>query len=155
MRSFARYWLPPLAWMALIWIVSSDIGSADHSVGPFAWIIGAVVPWATPAQVELAHMAARKIGHMVEYAVLAALWFRTLYADRRLAGTQSALTALAISVAWAIVDEIHQSFVPSRTGSSLDVILDSTGATLILLILFARTSIPRLSPRIPAHTASS
>jgi VanZ family protein len=153
--TFVGYWLPPLLWMGLIWSVSSDIGSADHSAGLFGWIVDALFPWATPAQIGLAHLVVRKVGHVVEYAILAALWFRALYAGRRLAGTQSALTALAISVAWAIVDEIHQSFVPSRTGSSLDVILDSTGATLILLILFARTSIPRLSSRIPAHTVSS
>ncbi len=155
MRSFVGYWLPPLLWMALIWSVSSDIGSADHSAGLFAWIAGGLVPWATPAQIALAHLVVRKLGHVAVYAILAAFWFRTLYAGRRLPGTQSALAALAISVAWAVVDEVHQSFVPSRTGSSLDVILDSTGASLALLVLFTRTSITRLAPRISAHTASS
>ena len=153
MRSFARYWLPPLAWMALIWIVSSDIGSADHSVGPFAWIIGTLFPWATPAQAELAHKVVRKIGHMVEYAVLAVLWFRTLYADRRLQPTPSALGALAISVAWAITDEVHQSFVPSRTASALDVTFDSAGAVVILLMLYARTTIARIAPRVSPRGA--
>ena len=140
MRSFARYWLPPLAWMALIWSASSDLGSTDHSAGPFAWLIGVFFPWATPPQIDLAHAVVRKLGHMVEYAILAVLWFRTLYAGRRLPFTGSALTALAISVAWAITDELHQSFVPSRTGSVLDVIVDSTGATLILLALRLRNT---------------
>ena len=138
MRSFARYWLPPLAWMALIWTVSSEIGSADHSAGPFAWLIGVLFPWATPAQIDLAHAFVRKLGHMVEYAILAALWFRTLYAGRRLPVSTSALVALAISVAWAITDEVHQMFVPSRTASALDVMFDSTGATLVLLALRLR-----------------
>jgi VanZ family protein len=135
LRSFARYWLPPLAWMALIWSVSSDLGSSDHSAGPFAWIATALFPWATPAQIDLAHLIVRKIGHMVEYAILTALWFRTLYAGQRLPFTSSARLALAISVVWAITDELHQSFVPSRDGSSLDVIVDSTGATLCLLLV--------------------
>lgn len=138
MTSFARYWLPPLAWMALIWSVSSDLGSTDHSAGPFAWIIGALFPWATPAQIGLAHLIARKIGHMVEYAILAALWFRTLYAGRRLPFTSSARLALAISIVWAITDELHQSFVPSRNASAMDVIFDSTGAGLVLLALRLR-----------------
>jgi VanZ family protein len=133
LRSFARYWLPPLAWMALIWSVSSDLGSADHSAGPFAWIVTALFPWATPAQIDLAHLIVRKIGHMVEYAILAALWFRTLYAGQRLSFTSSARLALAISVVWAITDELHQSFVPSRTASVLDVIVDSLGSTLAML----------------------
>lgn len=149
------YWLPPLLWMGLIWSVSSNIGSADHSAGLFGWIVSALFPWATPPQIALAHLVVRKVGHVVEYAILAALWFRALYAGRRLPSTQSALTALAISVAWAIVDEVHQSFVPSRTGSSLDVVLDSTGATLALVFLFTRSSIGRPSPRVSARTASS
>jgi VanZ family protein len=140
LRSFARYWLPPLAWMALIWSVSSDLGSTDHSAGPFAWIIGALFPWATPAQVHLAHVVARKCGHMVEYAILAALWFRTLYAGRRLPFTSSARLALAISIVWAIIDELHQSFVPSRSASAMDVIFDSTGAGLVLLALRLRNA---------------
>ena len=155
MRSFVGYWLPPLSWMALIWSVSSDVGSPDRSAGLFAWVASVLVPWVTPAQIALVHLVVRKFGHVVEYAILAALWFRTLYAGRRLPSASSALTALAISVSWAIVDEVHQSFVPSRNASSLDVILDSTGATLVLLILFTRTSIIRLSPRISAHPASS
>jgi VanZ family protein len=148
------YWLPPLLWMGLIWSVSSNIGSAEHSAGLFGWIVSALFPWATLPQIALAHLVVRKVGHVVEYAILAALWFRALYGGRRLPSTQSALTALTISVTWAIVDEVHQSFVPSRTGSSLDVVLDSTGAVLALLILFTRSSIARLSPRISAHTAS-
>ena len=155
MRSFARYWLPPLAWMALIWTLSSDIGSADHSAGPFGWIIGALFPWATPAQIDLAHVTVRKLGHMVEYAILAVLWFRTLYAGRRLPFTGSALAALAISVAWAITDELHQSFVPSRNASVLDVIFDSTGALLVLLTLYVRSTVTRVLPRVSAHSASS
>ena len=140
MKSFARYWLPPLVWMALIWSISSDLGSTDHSAGPFAWIMTVLFPWATPAQIELAHVAVRKLGHMVEYAILAVLWFRTLYAGRRLPFTSSALMSLAISIAWAITDEVHQSFVPSRNASALDVIVDSTGATLVLLALRLRNT---------------
>ena len=140
MRSFARYWLPSLAWMALIWSVSSDLGSTDHSAGPFAWIVIALFPWATPAQIDLAHLIVRKIGHMVEYAILAALWLRTLYAGQRLPFTSSARLALAISIVWAITDELHQSFVPSRDASALDVIFDSTGAILAMLALRLRTT---------------
>ena len=147
MRSFVGYWLPSLSWMALIWSVSSDIGSPEHSAGFFAWVASVFVPWATPSQVALVHLVARKLGHVAEYAILATLWFRLLYADRRLPSTPSALAALAISVVWAIVDEVHQSFVPSRTASALDVILDSTGAALALLVLFTSMSERGFRPR--------
>ena len=39
-----RYWLPPLLWMALIWGVSSNLGSADNTAGPVAWILTALFP---------------------------------------------------------------------------------------------------------------
>ena len=123
MRSFARYWLPPLLWMALIWGVSSDLGSVDNTAGPVGWIVTMLFPWATAAQIELAHRVIRKFGHLTEYAILA---------------------ALAISIAWAIADEVHQSFVPSRSASALDVLFDSAGAALILFVV-ARL---HLEPRI-------
>jgi VanZ family protein len=140
LRSAARYWLPPLVWMAVIWSVSSDLGSVDHTVGPVSWLVSVLVPWATPAQIDAAHWLVRKLGHLTEYAILAALWFRALHTGRRLPSVPSAAAALAISIAWAIADELHQSFVPSRTPSSLDVVLDSAGATLALLALYARSA---------------
>ena len=140
MRLVARYWLPPLVWMAVIWSMSSDLGSADHTVGAVSWLVSAIAPWATPAQIELIHLGVRKLGHLTEYAILAALWFRALHAGRRLPSTRRALAALGISIAWAIGDELHQRFVPSRTASHLDVILDSAGAALALLALYARSA---------------
>ena len=127
--------------MALIWAASSEIGSADHSAGPFGWLVSILFPWATPPQVDVAHGVVRKLGHMIEYAILAALWVRTLHAGQRRSFTSSARIALAISVAWAITDELHQSFVPSRTASALDVMFDSAGATLALLALRLRTTL--------------
>jgi VanZ family protein len=141
--------------MALIWGFSSDLGSGDNTAGIFVWIVSALFPWATPAQIDLAHVLIRKFGHLTEYAVLAALWFRTLHRGRRVSSAASALAALTISVSWAITDEFHQSFVPSRTASSFDVILDTTGASLSLLILHVRTTISRLLLRLSPRSAST
>jgi len=138
LRAFARYWLPPLLWMAVIWGFSTDVGSAEHTLGLFAWLVSTLAPWATPAQVAMAHGVVRKLGHLTEYAILAALWFRALRADRRLRPGPSALAALGLSVAWAVTDELHQTFVPSRTPSALDVLFDSAGALLAVLALARR-----------------
>jgi VanZ family protein len=135
LRRFVQYWLPPIAWMAVIWSFSTDVASAEHTAGPIAWIVSVLFPSATPAQVQLIHAFARKLGHLTEYAILAALWFRAVHAGRRLDAVPSALTALAVSAAWAILDEFHQSFVPSRTSSALDVLIDVAGAGLALLLI--------------------
>jgi VanZ family protein len=138
--------------MALIWGASSDLGSADNTAGPVAWIVTSLFPWITAAQVELAHIIIRKCGHLTEYAILAALWFRTLYVGRRRPARFSALVALAISVAWAISDEVHQSFVPSRAPSALDVVVDGIGAALTLFVVVLKVAKPSsaldLEPRI-------
>jgi VanZ family protein len=50
----------------------------------------------------------------------------------RLEGLRGAVlvgAALALGIAWAIVDEVHQSFVPARTGSWRDVLVDAVGLT--------------------------
>ena len=148
MNAVVRYWLPSLLWMALIWGLSSDPESAAHSSRLLLPFLKWLFPWATPAQIELAHGLARKLGHLVEYAILAALWFRTLRGERRLALPASAWTALAISVAWAILDELHQSTVASRTASATDVMIDTVGATLAALVARLRD---RIRPSLPLH----
>jgi VanZ family protein len=119
--------------MALIWGMSTDIGSAAHTGSLFNWLARALVPWATPAQVDLAHFLVRKLGHLAEYAVLAALWVRALHVGRHASFTTSAWTALAISVGWAALDELHQLTVASRTASPVDVAIDTAGALLAVL----------------------
>src|SRR5262245_45282128 len=74
-KACARYWLPPLAWMALIWGLSTDAGSAEHTSRFLLPLLKWLLPWASPGQIELAHGLVRKCGHVAEYAVLAALWF--------------------------------------------------------------------------------
>ncbi|MSR61321.1 MAG: hypothetical protein EXS08_02575 [Planctomycetes bacterium] len=44
---------------------------------------------------------------------------------------------LAITLAYGILDELHQSRVPNRDASALDVLTDSVGGALVLWIVFA------------------
>jgi VanZ family protein len=132
-RAFARYWFPPLGWMALIWVMSSDVGSVEHSARIFVPVMTWLLPWATPDQIALLHALVRKLGHLTEYAILAALWLRGLVGERRLTPATSAWVALAVSVTWAVLDEIHQGAIPSRAASAADVAIDTAGATLALL----------------------
>jgi VanZ family protein len=129
--------------MAVIWGLSSDLGSAGNTGGIFAWLVHTLFPQASPDDVALAHGIVRKLGHLTEYAILAALWFRALRTGRHLEPGPSALAALTISVGWAITDELHQCLVPSRTASPVDVLIDATGAALAVLTL-ARKRAPAL-----------
>jgi VanZ family protein len=67
----------------------------------------------------------RKVAHAGEYAVLGALLLRALGRP---------WLAFALGVAYATSDEIHQSFVPGRLGSPLDVAIDAVGVAAGVLL---------------------
>jgi VanZ family protein len=128
------HWLPPVVWMGVIlWLGSGDFSATETSLilGPFLfWLF----PLATPAEIAAWHGGLRKLAHLTVYAILALLWYRGLARDGRISAGRSALIALAISLAWAGVDEIRQALVPSRTGTVRDVAIDAAGASAALAV---------------------
>src|SRR5262245_49626498 len=113
--------------MALIITLSSDVGSGEHTGGWLLPFLRMLAPWATASQLDALHWLLRKAGHVAEYAILTALWYRAFRRGRRATPRGAAASAFAISVAWAAIDEIRQSFVPSRTASVMDVATDAVG----------------------------
>jgi VanZ family protein len=108
---FVRNWLPVLAWAGLIFGLSSV---PDLGTGLGGW-----------------DLVLRKIAHTAEYAILGALLVRA---------TGHAGLAFALGTLYAVSDEIHQSFVPGRMGSPLDVAIDAVGVAIgIALWQLART----------------
>jgi VanZ family protein len=49
-----------------------------------------------------------------------------------------ALRVVLLCALVATIDEVHQHFVPSRTGSPYDVLLDAAGSTVAMLLLTRR-----------------
>jgi VanZ family protein len=72
----------------------------------------------------------RKIVHAATYGVLWWLWQRAL-------GVRSPMPAALITIAYAISDEFHQSFVEGRHGTPVDVLIDSAGV-VIAIALYTR-----------------
>src|SRR5437762_1453016 len=127
-------WLPPLVWMAVIFGLSSSMGSSEETSRFVVPLLRWLFRWAAPADIAVLHGLVRKGGHLTEYAILGALWFRAFRRGPRLAPGAAAWRALALSVAWAGLDEWHQAFVPARTASGRDVALDGASAALALLV---------------------
>jgi VanZ family protein len=113
-----KLWLPVFLWAVFIFALSS-IPSLRSGLGFWDLIL-------------------RKLAHACEYALLSALLLRALARP---------WPALAIAVAYAASDELHQHFVRGRVGSPWDIAIDAAGAT-IGLIVFAhrRQLIARLGP---------
>jgi VanZ family protein len=130
-RLFFRYWLPLLAWTALIFIASTDIFSARHTGSMMQAIIAAVIGHPLPPEkFHTLHFVIRKLAHLTEYAILGALAFRAVRAGAGGWSTGWAASAVAIALLIAASDEFHQSFVPSRTPSLVDVGIDVVGAAI-------------------------
>ena len=134
-RSIIKYWLPVLLWMAFIFIGSTDLMSAEHTsrfIGPFLrWL----APDITDATIASVQLVVRKAAHLIEYAILSVLLLRAL--RQHLMGARS--IAFGLAALCAVLDELHQSFVPSRTGSPWDVLTDCLGAILGLVIYVRMT----------------
>ena len=136
---FVKYWLPALLWMAFIFFMSTDVGSATHT----SRILGPLLRWLRPditrEQLEWAQFLVRKVGHLTEYAVLAALLRRAIQSLPASTATwpgKIAGLAWVGAVAYAVSDEFHQSFVSTRTASVGDVLIDAIGAGLGLALVF-------------------
>ena len=67
----------------------------------------------------------RKLFHAAEYALLFVLWWRALAAATT--SGRAVAAAAAFSLAYAVSDEVHQSFIEGRHGTPVDVVIDSVG----------------------------
>jgi VanZ family protein len=136
MRHFLKYWLPLLIWVGVVFLNSTDLMSAEHTSRFILPILYWLKPGISPRTILLILTVIRKCAHVTEFAVLAVLLFRAVIS---VAGTKWPVWMLSVCV-WigclfvAITDEFHQSFVKSRTPSVRDVLLDSAGAILGVLI---------------------
>ncbi len=108
----------PVAWMVVLWILSSVPGLRNGT-------LGGIPIWPT-VQNGL---------HPVAFGVLSAAWYWTLLPT---GASGNRVWAFGLTTIYGMIDELHQRFVPGRTSSLLDVALDAAGAILALVIIAAR-----------------
>ena len=82
--------------------------------------------------VNTIHPYIRKCAHVTEYMLLAMCVALPMYVYR-LRGFALTLIATLLCVVFVASDEYHQTFVPGRSGSPKDVLVDSIGITLACL----------------------
>jgi VanZ family protein len=115
MLRFFSLWGPVVGWCGLIFYLS---GIPDLGTGLGQW-----------------DLLLRKLAHIGEYAVLAGLLWRAFGGSGIRRPPLLFWTSFLAAAVYAVSDEYHQSFVPGRFGSSLDVFLDSAGALLAASLL--------------------
>jgi len=141
-RVILVYWLPAALWAALVLGASSDLFSSKHSGDWIGEIIIRVVGHPLPLrQFNIIHFLIRKSAHLAEYFILGALMFRAARGGRGGWRGRWAATAVGLAASVAAIDEWHQLFVPSRTGTALDVVIDVAGAAVAQLVARFRNGV--------------
>ncbi|MFN4033983.1 MAG: VanZ family protein [Fimbriimonadales bacterium] len=138
-------WLPVLLWGAMLLLIfyfSSRAGSFENSAG---WVRALLAQFApdlaeriTEAQLHTINYIFRKTGHGTGYFLLTLLGYG---AFRRSFGMEAARALRwAIATSWlrAVIDEIHQAFVPGRTGTIVDVGIDAIGIGIAAWLIYRR-----------------
>ncbi len=117
--------------MALIFLMSTDLFSSGNTSSVLGPVLSLLLPGASQETVEMLHGALRKAGHISEYFVLGLLLFRAFRggSEGRWEG-KWVVCSLLVVIAYAASDEFHQSFIPSRTASVVDVAIDTAGGIL-------------------------
>ena len=142
----SRVWRygPLLLWMGFIFFASTSEFSASNT----GRILRPLLLWLNPNMSEeslrLVHFIVRKLAHLTEYAILGLLVARAFtYSAHQVLLRWWFLFSLLIVVAYALSDEFHQRFVPSRTGSIYDSFIDITGGLLALSLFVIWRKIKR------------
>lgn len=125
-----RYWAPLIIWMIIIFLLSSrqSVHVSDEFTINFLFF---------------------KSLHVIEYAILYVLWYRALFHSISKKTTNVFVAAFIFTVLYAVTDELHQLFVPTREGTVRDVIIDGLGALLAWIL------IKKLLPTLPKKLRKS
>ncbi len=128
-------WLPVLVWAAFISWFSTGAFSAhstNHYIDPILRLLFGEL---TGAQFRFAHAVVRKSAHLTEYGILAILLCRAMTVPHARVTASVVVRAVLLCALYACVDEFHQTFVPDRTGSPIDVLVDTSGASIATALI--------------------
>jgi VanZ family protein len=129
------------------------MASANNTSGLLYKIISTVLPRVDHASVDLLNEVLRKTGHFLGFGILSVLVFLALKNTNRdrlrnllqrpwgiylrdLWRLEWSFLGVIATIAMATYDEIHQSFIPSRTGRWQDVVLDTCGAIAMQFVVY-------------------
>lgn len=145
-RFWISAWWPVAVCVAIVAVSSSTWLASEHTSGPLRSIWQALFGHVSNARWNVIHYYIRKTGHFTGYGFIGLAWLRawwmSLPHSKFLQDTMLALLGCALM---ASCDEYHQTFLPDRTGSPWDVLLDCCGALTLQLIvyIFMRVARPK------------
>jgi len=125
---FFKLWLPVFTWCWLIFYLSS-IPNLNTGWGTWDLIL-------------------RKAAHITEYFILTLLLYRAFKGSFNFSSFYLLFWSSVLSFLYAVSDEIHQAFVPTRSPSPKDVLFDTLGIIAFYLLIkynnkFSKTAAKR------------
>lgn len=136
-----------ILWMILIFCFSAQDGNASGEMSDgFIFQVISIIEKIGNVSLDNVEITdsfvslIRKIAHFSVYFVLGILLMNLLKEYRISLGKQ-VIYSLLISLIYACSDEIHQLFVPGRSGNLFDVMIDMLGClcSIVLIYLFKKT----------------
>lgn len=141
-KKYILRWTMLVLWMCFIFYMSSRSGSESQEQSDLVLSILNFLGLQLNESIKnIASFIVRKTAHVTEYMILYILIFRvvTLYFNTK----KSKLIALLCMFLYASTDEIHQLFVPGRSGMVRDVFIDSIGGIIGVGITFIYENIKK------------
>ena len=139
--------------MGVIFTESTDMASAKNTGGLLYNVISFVAPHVDQGFVDVLNEVLRKTGHFLGYGILSVLVFLALKNTNRdrlrnlvrrpwgiylrdLWRLEWSFIGVMAAIGMATYDEIHQTFIPSRTGRWQDVVIDTSGAIAMQVVVY-------------------
>ncbi|HPP66319.1 MAG TPA: VanZ family protein [bacterium] len=112
-------WIFLIVWMGIIYLFSSI---PDLRISEQWW-----------------DLIVRKIAHLCEFFILALLWYKALITTKQNFSRKNLIfISCVFSIAYALLDEFHQSFVPTRNAALKDVFIDTLGILVFATLIWEK-----------------
>jgi VanZ family protein len=131
-------WVVTAAWAATMSVLSTGAYSGSVTASLLAQLLRTLHIYLAPQTFATVHFLIRKLAHCTEYAVFGLLLYHSFeprHPERW--DTRGAFSALLVAGLFSLADEYHQSFVPGRNASLVDSGIDTAGALLGMILLYA------------------
>jgi VanZ family protein len=145
-------WVVTLAWAGNITFLSTASFGGPVTGWLLAQLLSSLHIHLAHPTFEIVHFLIRKLAHCTEYAIFSLfLYFSINPRHPESWHTRRALGAVVIAGLFSLTDEYHQSFVPGRTASIKDCGIDTFGALLAMLLLYAGRHLQGVLPKQAAE----
>ena len=137
LRDLVNYWFPPIIWMIIIF-PTNDYLSSKNTSNIIIPLILIIFPDIDNFTLNFIHFIIRKMFHFFNYLFLAFLLYRAFTKGRKTWYLKGMIITVIISAMYAIMDELIQTIIPSRSGTFYDFIIDISGCAFLFGIVYLK-----------------